>query len=205
MFGIEYQIKINKAELQWLKPLLEGWLRVHRDYLEANDCTDSLYWYNERANIGALAGAIWRSGGYALEEYGAVKGKGADASMGRVDLFFKYAGQNVTVEAKQKWVKLIDSNSCDFKSLIAESIADAVKDIKRTQNASGNGCGLGIAFLPTYSKSIENENKSMRNYCDAIELTNCDFYVWMKNVTGKSLVSSINNHCNAIALVGVMV
>lgn len=204
MFGIDSEVSIRNKKIQWLKPVLEQWLRVHRDYMEANDCEDSLFWYNERANVGAMAGAIWRSGGYALEEFGATKGKEADASSGRVDLFFQYAGRQAVVEAKQSWVFLAPSSRRDFRSLIDETLDKAISDIRRTQDSLEHEFGFGFAFLPTYSKEPDASEEAMIRFHSEVKETDCDFYVWLRNTSGKHLVARKGECCDAIALIGVI-
>ena len=66
---------------------------------------DCLYWYNERATVGSLAGAIWRTGGFAVEEYREPKKRKGKHYMGRTDLWFSLGENNrkcYVVEAKQK-------------------------------------------------------------------------------------------------------
>jgi hypothetical protein len=205
MFGIESKIKIKNNKIQWLKPILEQWLRVHRDYIEANDCDDSLFWYNERANVGALAGAIWRSGGYALEEFGTTKGKDEEASNGRVDLFFQYAGRESVAEAKQSWVYLAHNSRRDFRKLIDKTIKKAQDDITRTQNSLEHEFGFGLAFLPTYSKDPDTAKEAMERFHSYVKKTKCDFYVWLRNTSGEHLIGSKGDYCDAIALIGTLV
>ncbi|SEL81021.1 hypothetical protein SAMN05216214_1254 [Atopomonas hussainii] len=205
MFGIESEVKIHSKKLSWLKPVLEQWLRVHRDYIESNNCDDSLYWYNERANVGALAGAIWRSGGFALEEFGAIKGKEEDESKGRVDLFFQYAGKQVVAEAKQSWVYLTGNKKRDFRSLIDKALNSARSDIIRTQGSLEHQYGLGLVFLPTYTKDLENSKEEMGRFLAEINSTECDFFAWLKNTSGENLISYNNEYCDAVALIGVSV
>jgi hypothetical protein len=204
MFGIESEINIINKKLSWIEPILEQWLRVQRDYLEANDCDDSLFWYNERANIGALAGAVWRSGGYALEEFNATKGSGDDISQGRVDLFVQYAGRDSAVEAKQSWVYLAAHSRRDFRKLIDKTLDNAREDVKRTQESLEHEFGLGLAFLPTYSKGVVDSKDAMDRFYLDVKSTKCDFYVWMKNASGKQLISSNDECCDAIALIGIV-
>lgn len=65
-----------------MEPVLKSWLAVNQAFISGskNDC---LYWYNERANVGAFAAAIWKAEGahgLALEEYSAKKGLGENES-----------------------------------------------------------------------------------------------------------------------------
>ena len=71
----------------WHK-LLEEWCMVHKLYC----CTvegDAIWWYPEWSNVGALAGAAWRIGWAALEEFGLDKVVKRHAANGRGDLFLQ--------------------------------------------------------------------------------------------------------------------
>jgi hypothetical protein len=71
-------------------------------YRKANDSQDVAYWYNERATLSTLAGALWLSGGLVLEEYCTTRGSdGPDSGAGRTDLWCRLEGAEYTVEAKQ--------------------------------------------------------------------------------------------------------
>ena len=94
---------IQKKKLKILKPIIEQWLRINREYIEEGDYEDSLYMYNERSTVSSLAGAVWRCGGYAQEEYLATKGDKNNEISGRIDLFFRFSHKNIIIEAKQLW------------------------------------------------------------------------------------------------------
>jgi len=203
--GVECDIGIHDRAMKWARPVLEQWLRVHRDYMEETGFSDSLYWYTERTNIGALAGAVWRCGGYAVEEYGALKGKDADESNGRVDLFFMLSDYEVVVEAKQCWIYLSKNNRRDFHLDISKAIEVALSDIRRTQDSLNHKYAIGIVFFPTYAKDLEESRESMGRFLDAIKSTDCSFYALLQNTSGDSLISVNDEHCDAIAMVGVRI
>jgi len=58
MFGVESDYFVSD-EILWIEPILIQWLKINREYLEEYDCDDCLYWYNERASISSVAGAVW--------------------------------------------------------------------------------------------------------------------------------------------------
>ena len=205
LLGMECDIKIYDRKLKWIRPVLEQWLRVHRDYIEEAGFSDSLYWYTERTNIGALAGAVWRCGGYAVEEYGALKGKDAHESSGRVDLFFMLSEHEVVIEAKQCWMYLATNARRDFQLAISKRLEEAVSDIRRTQESLAHQNAIGIVFFPTYAKDFEGAQESMERFIDAIKATECSFYSLLWNTSENSLVSVNDEHCDAIAMVGVRI
>jgi hypothetical protein len=90
----------------WSEPL-KTWFKIldqyHAHHVAKKD-PDVAYWYNERATLSTLAGALWRSGDQALvlEEYSTSRvGNGPHAIPGRTDLWCKIGNTEYTVEAKQ--------------------------------------------------------------------------------------------------------
>ena len=201
MFGANIKLKINDKKLKWFEPVLSQWLLLNREYIERYDCNDSLYWYNERTNISSLAGAVWRSGGYVLEEYSAKKGKGRSMKNGRVDLFIDYANNHIICEAKQKWIYLCKNQKTDFKNMVAETTKKSLKDLQHTQDSQKVKYGFALSFFTTYTKDkgVEDSMKTLQN---TICNSNCSFYAWYENDSGKDIVSGKGNICNAVLLVG---
>ena len=128
MSSINGSAKIRGGKLKhWNKMILE-WHRVIEDYGRLVG-DDAPYWYNERANISILAGAAWRSGKLALEEFGHEKSdkKGqyrGDRWMGRCDLWLK--------EKKEE-----------------ASLSDAIKDANDSKQVRG-ARSVGVSFIPVY-------------------------------------------------------
>ncbi|WP_295455929.1 hypothetical protein [uncultured Thiodictyon sp.] len=202
MFGVETCHEIHEEKLTWLKPIILQWLRLNRDYIEDCDCRDSLYWYNERANISAFAGATWRSGGFALEEYNAIKGKEETKGKGRVDLYIQYAGHRAVFEAKQHWLHLSAKQKQDFTGFISAACEKSMADVMHTQNSLNHPYGIALNFIPTYFKKEENVGGSLILFREAVESCDCSFYAWFNNASGKDVISSKKNICNSVALIG---
>lgn len=75
--------------LRCLRPVLEKWISVNRELaVHWASAGDAPWWYNERALISVFAGAVWRTGGHAFEEYSTEKRGDRRESWGRVDLEF---------------------------------------------------------------------------------------------------------------------
>lgn len=85
------------------KPPLREWFAVLDEYRGTSaDLHDLAYWYNERATLSTLAGALWRTGCVVLEEYRTTRsGPVRDGVAGRADLWCRIASDEYTVEAKQ--------------------------------------------------------------------------------------------------------
>jgi hypothetical protein len=109
---------------------------------------DAPYWYTERANIGLLAGACWRAGFIALEEFQYEKGYPNKPKWnGRVDLWCENEKTSTLVEAKMKVISL---NSKGVSNTL-ESILDiACKDAKKSKGGQGDLTALGMIFVPVY-------------------------------------------------------
>ena len=140
---------------------------------------DVPYWYTERANSGILAGAAWRAGMIALEEY-QVKKTGPATSAGperkrkvwngRCDLWIGSEHASVIIEAKQRWRDLSSKN---FIPLCLDTLKSAVEDAKSTKGTSEDAAA-GIAFVPLYIKrkkapSVENLDKYLESVVEKCE------------------------------------
>lgn len=74
-------------------PVLKEWQTLFEEWILAVErfCRlspgDAPYWYTERANVGTLAGAAWRCGWIALEEFQGDKSEQSLGWRGRLDLW----------------------------------------------------------------------------------------------------------------------
>lgn len=96
---------------------------------------DVPWWYNERAAVSIFAGAIWKAGGFAFEEFADEKhrapGKGKQERRfhGRVDLYANIKGQEFIFEAKQ-CSSGASSIGADRSKKIEDRLAKAVADAR---------------------------------------------------------------------------
>lgn len=203
LFGVDVEFIINDKEIEVIAPILEQWVKINRDYIEQSENSENYYWYNERANISALAGAVWRCGGFASEEYSAPKG--ADNKMGRVDLHFVFAQKEIICEAKHGWLYLTQDKDKDYASEIKGCLDEAKHDIERTLKAHKPDLGLGIAFLaPYWDASKKYPEKAIRNLKAQLKELDASFCIYFENkTTNPSLKGKENNEAfNSIVLVG---
>lgn len=110
-FNLESGFRIGSSSkrakrLSELKPVLRQWAKLTNKYC-ARTRNDNPYWYNERANVSLLAGAAWRLGFVALEEYLTSKRpldlKTAMNTRCRADLYVGGKSE-FEIEAKQYWM-----------------------------------------------------------------------------------------------------
>lgn len=147
---------VSTPRLKVLRELLWEWAGVlERTTRIWTDSDDAAWAYNERATLSLLAGAVWRLGGIAFEEYANQKN---DGTFGRCDLYFQTGRRDFVAEAKQCWAS-------------ASPTADPAKAARRALESSARQVGayrsygydrLGIAFacayLPTSKAASVNEH-----------------------------------------------
>ena len=161
--GFKAEYFITNKKLKFLRPIIEQWLKINREYIEYCNYSDSLYSYNERSTISTLAGAVWRCGGYAQEEY--IAEKGTEKRNGRIDLFFHFSNKDVVIEAKQKFIWLAPNSRKNLHEHIKVSLDDSVKDAKQTKQANAMYYGdiyLAITFIVPYWHKDSNQNEKLK-------------------------------------------
>lgn len=201
MFGYRTDIKIrNIKEKEIWHSILIQLQKIYRGYLEDYDFQDSLFWYNERSNVGALSGAIWKLGGYALEEY--VAKKGEKQQKGRIDLYFCIGDYECIVEAKQEW--LYFNKGCnDFHEKITKSLQCAVYDCEQSLKNEVVKSGFGITFVVPYYQQNFNyveEIKQLEN--ELLNNENYNFIAIFSIDHDQQIVSTSDNVCNSVYVIG---
>lgn len=92
--------------MRCLRKILGEWIalnnRLGRQWRRFGDLP---WWHIERALVSLLAGAIWKSGGDAFEEYSEDKRGSRIRTSGRIDLWFSYRKEEFKAEAKQCWLR----------------------------------------------------------------------------------------------------
>ena len=141
--------KVGKKLSHW-ESICEEWLLVVERYSRRTDGGDEAFGMGERANIGLLAGAAWRCGRIALEEFQNKKLHNGEEKNGRSDLWLcDEADKEEYVEAKFKWVSL---NSKDVVGICDETLKKACEDAVDTRCGDKDTVGVGVAFIAFYTK-----------------------------------------------------
>lgn len=147
-----------------LSAMLKEWIKVNEHYVNVHG-DDACWWYNERATLSSLAGAAWRVGWLALEEYGTTKGDGSrDAATGkpkskygRCDMYVTAgdfrSSSSYSVEAKQIW-RPIGPYVANPIEMLEESLKDAWKDAGKLSKEEADK-RLAITFIvPSFPASL---------------------------------------------------
>lgn len=144
--------KLHYKKLKHWVPLFEEWFLGIERYCRLTD-EDAPYWYNERANISVLAGAAWRCGWVALEEFRCEKKKGREKKTGRSDLWMM--SDSKTEELVESKFGFLALRSTRFQEFAEGYIDAACRDVKKVDET---GTPTGVAFLsPHLPISYEGE------------------------------------------------
>jgi len=152
---------ILPGPLKSLYRVLNKWNSLMQDSeWEKNDVP---WWYNERALLSLLAGAIWKSGGWAFEEFVTSKrmvskrgrhGKGA----GRGDIMFEIGQETFIAEAKQCWPILGYRNHSAINT-----VKKALREARiQSSRLPSEGKKLGIVFaVPRLHESKQRDSEKI--------------------------------------------
>lgn len=194
-----YAIKGNRGVKHW-GPLMEEWLLSIERYCRIMNGKDAPYLYNERANISLLAGAAWRSGRIALEEFQHDKGyANKKKTYGRADLWISSDEQDELVEAKCKWISL---RSYSVPNTANPVIKKATDDAIRTRANDKGIRAIGIGFFPVYapSKFIDNIDELIESTIKEFQDIEHHILGWCFPKEMRNYVSDKGNVCPGIIM-----
>ena len=140
----KYFLRRDSAEQyeEKLSDFLYNWRRALHEYeMVAASAADLGYWYNERANVGFLAAAVWKMGrgNVALEEYTVQR----DKKRGRCDLWVSFERFEIVIEAKVMWPKSTRS----LGARINKRLERAEKQIEKLEDDELGHWGLAACFV----------------------------------------------------------
>jgi len=111
------------------------WVTLQERGARIWDREDALWWYGERASLSTFAGAVWRAGGIALEEYQTEKhvSRRRGNRYGRGDLYLKVGREEYILEAKQVWCS-VGSGARNSLKRVSAALRSATQDVKRAKS-----------------------------------------------------------------------
>jgi len=147
-----------------LKSIIGMWQKINNKYCVRNKGIDALYWYNERASLSTLVGAIWKSGGTALEEFSSQKMSHKRKKTGRTDLWFEWQGGKYLIESKQAPPLALSSPRAlkSINNILDEACSDAKKFLSKEHLER-----IGLVFVSPYlrqprMKKLDNHIKDFK-------------------------------------------
>src|SRR4051812_35849735 len=145
-----HNVCISPVLSHWRK-LLREWCSIQETYCELVP-NDSIYWNIERSNLAALAGAAWRLGWAALEEFPQSKRIDRAISSGRADLYLKSPRYGEYIESKMTWFCYRGVPSA-AASVLCRKLEAACVDAAVIHERNSNNHRVGVLFaVPYYRK-----------------------------------------------------
>lgn len=163
---------------------------------------DAIYFYTERACVGALAAAAWRSGSVALEEFQLEKSTKKKAEwLGRADLYISSENHDDFIEAKYEWASMKPRRN--LTDIFESSLKAALKDAKATYNRDKESAYVGASFFPMYiSESRESELEALiEQSIVAAKGSNAHAVAWCFPQSMKNFVSDNKNFNPGVIMV----
>lgn len=159
---------------------------------------DAPWWYNERASLSQLAGAIWLQRGWVFEEYSASKKHDTGHYPGRVDLMFECGDIKAVAEAKQIWPSLVTVKG--YRRCVDEALRRAKKDASRAPNLNGQYQRLAMAFVtpvapPRLVRDPEAYEKTLNSFVSELRRTPNATVAWVFPDERRTLRSRIRKYC----------
>jgi hypothetical protein len=173
------RLDIKAGNIRSLDSVLNKWNKILHKYLEKTHYWDCHWWHIERAILSSFAAAVWKNGGIALEEYGLEKKRKKQSDKkrkqdrtytGRCDLYFETGKQRFACEAKKITCGIGGkSNPSKTISLVKRELGKACDDAKRIPKDEGRRLGMCFAVPRLIRTDIENKNKEIIKFQEAIE------------------------------------
>jgi hypothetical protein len=140
---------VDDALRDW-EGLFEEWTLLVERYCRLVP-GEAPYWHTERANVGLLAGAAWRCGWLALEEFHSTKGDKSETWRGRLDLALHTPTHGYAIEAKQGWPYLGDASAeSTVRATLHEAGAAARLVIPTRSVGTKSHAAVAVAFCAPY-------------------------------------------------------
>jgi hypothetical protein len=151
---------VHQGSLSVLSPMLEYWQLLNASW----EGIDAPWWYNERASVGFLAGAVWKYGGWVMEEFSADKlsvERRKKEYSGRCDIAFGIDGHDFWGEAKQCWPALDGKNTID---MVKGNLALAAAQVRAGKMRGYQG--LAITFVAPKVRASQANRRHIGDYIE---------------------------------------
>lgn len=172
---------IQGQSLGILRPVLNEWIETNLRFVREWEDIDIPWWYNERASLSVLAGAVWTVGGLAFEEYSADKRTGQEGRptyQGRNDLYLSVRKQHFIAEAKYIWsgaARVGPATTTHIQQKLKQACADIRKCRLRGHRR------LGVLFAVPYIAMPHKERvkECVDEWVAATKRVDCSCCAWV--------------------------
>ncbi len=172
------QILLRDKRFSSLKPVLNSWFKVLRDYTRRVETIyedpkdrDFPWWYRERPQVGFLAIASWCAGWAVLEEWGMKKRSGRSHSQGRNDLWIGSGKDEWFIEAKHTWCDIHRCNSETMIRTIQKALTYAADSARKPSCTSSKK--IGALFVSPVWKSSKTFSPDQFNKAQTEWIRTC--------------------------------
>jgi hypothetical protein len=180
--GLERGVRVTSNSLVRLTDLLWEWVYVVERTTRAWSYHEDAVWlYNERASVGILAGAIWKHGGLAFEEFSIMKAMAdGTSSRGRADLYFDFGEDRFQAEAKHAFTKLGGrTGQIDHTARLTELLEQSVADVKCCEDYEATRLGLVFAAPSIPKTEADSMDASLRGWLGKLLVMSHDAIAWV--------------------------
>lgn len=151
----------TRVQLQQWEAICEEWILLGKRYSRMTEYGENAFGYGELANVSMLAGAAWRCGYIALQEFSWDKDSSTERS-GRADLYLCNSDETEEyIEAKFGWLSL---QSRAPEKIINNVMGKARNDALKTKNSRRAIKTIAVSFIGIYTKLSDYDE-----ICDALE------------------------------------
>jgi hypothetical protein len=157
--------------------LLEEWCMVHERYCRMT-FGDAIFWQSERSNLAALAGAAWRAGWAALEEFSHEKIVKRSKFSGRADLFLRTPVSEDYIESKLVWCREGSKQRCAWT---VKGMRSACDDARALHLEKRKGIQrIGVVFVvPSLRKGDRRElSSALAAFFETVNSVGVDAAAW---------------------------
>jgi hypothetical protein len=174
------------------KRVFDEWVKINtrlaNDWAELDDVP---WWYNERASLSLLAGAVWLCEGMAFEEYAADKKNLAKRIRyrGRSDMYFFLGGKHYMAEAKWHWSGATRSDKETAKT-IQSKLRNALNDVRKQPGVHGQ-TKLGILFVTPYISCSKGDrvDELIHAWLRELKRVKCSRVAWVFPESARHMAS----------------
>ena len=164
---------VQTPRLRLLTPVLNEWISVVTRVTKAWRRKDVPFWYNERAQVGLFAGAVWLQGGLAFEEYTSAK----RGSGGRCDLWFEMKRNSFIAEAKFTLCP-VNADS-DVEPFLTDQFKKAKDDARRNKVWQKNEHRIALLFVAVEVSADAKIKPSLVKWRRQFEAVEADGRAWV--------------------------
>ncbi len=162
---------IDCEEIPSLQPVLSKWICLNREIANIwRNRGESPWWFNERAAVSVLAGAVSKCGKnhYAFEEFVDEKHRTHKRSVkyqGRVDLYINLNGEEFIAEAKICWPKAEKDND----AMIVHHLSKAEHDVKECELDGQKRLAIVFAALSVKKTNADKIDKLILRWTEKVK------------------------------------